>query len=542
MMRFFGTLAAIALLAGCSTNDEYIDNKEQEARLTLVGSIEEDATRVAVGGALHNEVSWEQGDCVKLVSEAGVNTTLSATAAGKSNIRFEGDATAAAQSDNYYAVYPATEFEGTVVSFDYGVQSGENFAALVGAVEGVKPGEIDMLFKPVNALLYVEVVGAKTLDKAEFMSYGGEPFATGMSYDFATDVTSQHTLAEVVTVNNPTTEGFFIALPADLDMQNGYVVRLTDTTGASYAVAYNADRFERGTTKRITMTWTTPSVVLGAKSSYSYYLNGESSWANKCSNSAIYFTTGIKGESCASTYANVQNAMVTDVGYDVEGTIYSYSGGQVAWDKSKRSFEPTAAPSYSTTWGEKSGIRAFIVVDGMTYYSQNTVWLTGLPYDYDFVAKGSLDQYSADGWTLNGDLRYDDDSVTGHPALMLYYYRTWDGASSGYVVSPKFHMHGNIDIQVMFERSLYTTKGSGSKDGYVGAVANTSSKSTALTFATSAYSTASNYKTYGAGEWSSSFAVSPSNPYVSVSCNTDKISMSAGTYFFARNFGLRYAE
>ena len=142
-MRFFSTLTAIALLVGCSTNDEGIDNQQSEARLTLVGSIAEDATRVAVGGELHNEVSWEQGDCVKLVSDGGVNTTLSATAAGKSDIRFVGDATAAAQNDNYYAVYPATEFDGTVVSFDYGVQSGRSFAALVGVAEGVKPGEID---------------------------------------------------------------------------------------------------------------------------------------------------------------------------------------------------------------------------------------------------------------------------------------------------------------------------------------------------------------------------------------------------------------
>ena len=542
MMRIFSTLTAIALLLGCSTNDECIDNQQSEAHLTLVGSIAEDATRVAVGGELHNEVSWEQDDCVKLVSDGGVNTTLSATAAGKSDIRFVGDATAAAQNDNYYAVYPATEFDGTVVSFDYGVQSGVSFAALVGVAEGVKPGEIDMLFKPVNALLYVEVVGAKRLDKAEFMSYDGNAFATGMSYDFATDLTAHCGSSEVITVDDPATDGFFFALPADLKMESGYVVRLTDTSGATCAVAYNGDTFERGTTKRIKMTWSTPNVVLGAKSSYNYYLDGESSWANACSNSAIYFTTGIKGESCASTYGNVQNAMVTDVGYDVEGTIYSYSGGQVVWDKSKRSFEPTTAPSYSTTWGEKSDIRAFIVVDGVTYYSSNTVWLTGLPYDYDFVAKGSLDQYAADGWTLNGDLRYSDDSVTGNPALMLYYYRSWDGASSGYVVSPKFHMHGNINVQTMFERSLYTTKGSGSKDGYIGAVANTSYKSTALTFSTSAYSTAVNYKTYGSGEWSSAFEVSPSNSYVSISCNTDKIDWSAGTYFFARNFRLRYAE
>ena len=117
MKRFSIIMAAVAALVGCSRNEELVVDAPR-SQISLVGSITDDATRVTVDGEKFNEVSWVAGDMIRLASKAGIEeTTLRAAASGKRGILFEGEGAPVADTDTYYAIYPATVFDGSRVSF-----------------------------------------------------------------------------------------------------------------------------------------------------------------------------------------------------------------------------------------------------------------------------------------------------------------------------------------------------------------------------------------------------------------------------------------
>ena len=433
MRKFIVTLAAVAAMVGCSQSEKSPMTAPQEP-FTLIGSIDNGATRVTVDGEKFNEVSWVSGDVIALSSEGGLSTMLSATSSGKSSVRFQGDGVAAAPVDIYYAIYPATTFAGTEVSFDYAMQAGEDVAVLAGKTESVAANDIDMLFKPVNALLHVHIDGVSALSKAEFMSFDGEPLASGFSYDFATDETMHSaTTTTSYVVENPNPEGFFFRLPPALDMSAGYIIRFTDATEQhnTYAIAYNGKLFERGTTTRVSATWATPSVTLGAKTSYSYFVAGDSASADKCGNTTIYFIDGVNGEDCSSSYANVQDALISDLGYEVDGVTYTYSGGDVSWDKGANTFCLNSTPAYSTAWG-KCSVRAFIVVGNDKIYADNELWITGLPYHADWRSRDYSDWEYVKISDKGSYLRVDD--------------AKWFNSVLGCVVSPEFKMPNSMSV------------------------------------------------------------------------------------------------
>lgn len=385
------SMAAIAAMVGCA-KEAPIANLETKEAISIVASIDLSETRVTVEGEKFTDVKWEQGDNVTLSSAAGASATLTATAAGNENVRFEGEGTFAADTDTYYAIYPATAIEAGVATFDLTTQSGSDVAILAAKAENVAKGSIPMTFQPINSLLHVAVSGVETLAKAEFMAYDGASIASGFSYDFANDTTTSTGSTATLEVSNPATAGFFFSLPADLDMANGYVVRLTDGSGNVCSKAYNGKTFARGTTTRVDIAWSTPSVTLGKPmTSYSYYVDGQASTANGCANNVIYFPN-------ASSYANVQNAMVAEVGVIVDGTPYT-----ATIDTTTKSF--TVSNVTVTSWGAKS-VEAYIKTkDGETYKSAaQTVYITGLPY----VATPS----EALGWTgASWNVKWSDGSV-----------------------------------------------------------------------------------------------------------------------------------
>ena len=132
--------------------------------------------------------------------------------------------------------------------------------------------------------------------------------------------------------------------------------------------------FAKATTTRVAIDFATPSVTLGAKTSYSYYLLNQPASANTCANDVIYFT----GD-CASTYAGIQNVYVTEVGFKVDGTTYSSANGGVTWNKSAKSFSMN-----NMTVSEQRGyaVEAYIVTkEHGTITSSNTLYITGLPYN-----------------------------------------------------------------------------------------------------------------------------------------------------------------
>lgn len=413
MRKIFIALAAIAAV-GCSK--EMTTNEMQtNETFALNASIVLDDTRVTIGGDKFNEVSWVEGDMIRVESEAGFKADMQATSSGRDNIRFVGTEYPAAEVDTYYAVYPSSIINDAKVTFDLDNQSGNDVAMLVAKAEGVNSTDPKMEFKPVNSLLHVTVSGVQSLSMAEFKSYTGKLLAANFTYNYAND-TIEHGTSAVASyeVETPSVAGFFFSLPADLDMSEGYVVTLTDASGNVCSKAYNGKIFERGTTTRVAIEWSTPSVTLGVPmTSYSYYDAGDSDTANGCANNVIYFTQ-------SSTYANLQNAMVAKAGFIVDGTTY-----EATLDTATKSF--SMGNVTVSSWGAKS-VEAFVKTkDGRTIKSAPaTVHITGLPYHADWR--------SAD----YGDWSYKKIADKGS------YLRVNNGAL-GCIISPAFHMPNNVD-------------------------------------------------------------------------------------------------
>ena len=378
MKKIFASLAIAATFVGCVKESTPSSSNVHEA-MSIVASIEYGDTRVSVEGEKFTDVKWEMGDKITLVSEAGVNVVMQSESAGDSDVRFKGDSAYVGDVDTYYAVYPAVAIDNYVATIDLREQSGDDAAMLVSVAREVAKGNVPMSFTPANALLHVAVSGAESLAKAEFSAFDGSAIASTFSYDFTTETTSMGGSTEAYVVDTPATEGFFFSLPADLDMANGYVVTLTDAAGNVCSKAYNGKTFARGTTTRVEIAWSTPVVTLVApKTSYSYYAEGNSSKANSCANNVIYFDG-------ASTYANIQSAMVAEAGFIVDGTEYA-----ATIDTASKSF--TMGNVTVASWGAKS-VEAYIKTkDGRTIKSAaETVYITGLPYHADWRSSNYSD-------------------------------------------------------------------------------------------------------------------------------------------------------
>lgn len=420
------SLAAVAALVGC-TKEAPIANTETNEALSIVASIDLSETRVSVEGEKFTDVKWEMGDEVALSSAAGASATLKATASGDTDIRFEGEGSFAADVDTYYAVYPATEIAGGVATFDLASQLGDDAAVLAAKAEDVAKGSIPMTFKPVNALLHVKVTGIAELAKAEFMAYNGATLAQGFTYNVATDATQPYGDVAAYTITNPAAEGFFFSLPADLNMAEGYVVRLTDANGNVCSKAYNGKTFAAATTTRVEIAWSQPTVTLGAKTSYSYYLLNQPASANSCANNVIYFS----GD-CATTYAGIQNVYVSEVGFYVDGTKYSSADGNVTWNKESKSFSMS-----NMTVSEKRGyaVEAYIVTkEHGTITSANTLYITGLPYTLNVSANdGTWAEEGYVNWNTSSGIRLG--------------YNQWGGEA--YIQKSDFVLPANVNIQLV---------------------------------------------------------------------------------------------
>ncbi|MBQ2784755.1 MAG: hypothetical protein IJE99_07155 [Alistipes sp.] len=415
MRKIFIALAAIAAV-GCSKEMTPNDMPTNDT-FALNASIVLDDTRVTIGGDKFTEVGWVAGDKIRVKSVDGFNAELEATESGRENIRFEGTEPYQAAVDTYYAVYPSSNINDAKVTFylDNEHQPGDDVAALVAKAEGVESAGLTMEFKPVNSLLHVAVNGVESLSKAEFKSYTGKALVADFTYNYADDTIEYGTdTVASYEVKTPSADGFFFSLPADLDMSEGYVVTLTDVNGNVCAKAYNGMSFERGKTTRVNIEWSIPSVTLGVPmTSYSYYDAGDSATANSCANNVIYFTQ-------SSTYANLQNAMVSEAGFIVDGKTY-----EATLDTATKSF--SMGNVTVSSWGAKS-VEAFVKTkDGRTIKSAPaTVHITGLPYHADWR---SLDY---------GDWTYKKITDKGE-------YLRVDNGALGCIISPAFHMPDNVD-------------------------------------------------------------------------------------------------
>lgn len=532
MKRFFIALAAMAAMVGCSkenTPSEVItvDNFTVDAKIVV------DDTRVTVGGEKFTDVKWVLGDQVTLASAAGANATLEATESGD-KVRFRGEGTYAADVDTYYAIYPKTTITNGTVTLPLVSQAGNDAAVLVAKSENVAKGVIDMTFTPANALLHVNVTGATApLEKAEFLSFDGTALPANFTYDFAEMTADTSGTTPAYTITYPKAdEGFFFQLPADLDMANGYIVRLTDTNNNICSKAYNGKTFTKGTTTRVDVDFTTPSVTLGAKTSYSYYKAGQSGTANTLANNIIYFDSNY-----ATTYAGIQNAFITEVGFKVDGTKYSSTNGEVTWDKSAKKFYMSNLTDKNEWRGYT--VEAYIVTSSHgTISSSQILYITGLPYSYKF--DGELDDFRNAGWTTNGSLDYGTMALSKRTRGVVLQ----NSGNEGFVVSPKFMVpEKNITVQSSIHRSSYFLYwgGTRTRTGYVGPVANNSSKNTSLVSFTCSGGSSTGGTVYGSGEWLKAFDLTNSASYISISSDSGP-TPATKTYFFVHEAHFRYAQ
>lgn len=500
MKKLFISFAALAALVGCSEVTEQGVNVDNKQSIALSASIAVEDTRVTVEGETFTDVKWEQGDAIKLESTAGVDAVLNATAAGDTDIRFEGEGALMSDVDTYYAVYPVTDIVDGTVAFDYAMQSGDDVAVLVAKSESESMGELQMSFKPVNALLHVAVSGVESLAKAELSAFDGSAIASTFSYNFSTDETSMGGDVDALVVENPAADGFFFRLPADLDMANGYVVTLTDGAGNVCSKAYNGKTFARGTTTRVDIAWSTPVVTLGTpKTSYSYYAVGDSATANSCANNVIYF------DGAVSTYANLQNAMVAEAGFIVDGAEYV-----ATLDTATKSF--SMGNVTVSSWGAKS-VEAYVKTkDGRTIKSAaQTVHITGLPYSFEFYKKAN-DAVDNEGWKRNGKASMKEN-------LMALKEGGLAGSDSGWVASPAYYAPATISTNVTINAKYYVAALRPSSNKAKLYVGETSSN-------TSSSSSASEIQLSGSNDTGSSTNWTSNSVYLNLSAGTRYISIN----------------
>ena len=453
MKKIFIALAAVAAFVGCSKENDAIENVGAKMEtISINASIEVDQTRVTVEGDKFTDVKWEMGDKVQLVSVAGAAAELTATEAGD-KVRFQGEGTLAADVDTYYAIYPAVTFNGGVATINLDKQSGDDAAILVGKADNAAKGSIDMSFTPANALLHVSVTGVESLSKAEFKAFDGAAIAQTFNYSI-NDVVSASGEVDAYTIENPK-NSFFFALPADLEMANGYIVTLTDAAGNVCSKAYNGKTFAQATTTRVNIEWSTPSVTLGAKTSYSYYLAGQSASANSCANNVIYFA-----DDCASSYAGIQNAFISEVGFNVDGTTYSSAEGQVTWDKSAKTF--SMSNMTVSEWRGYSAEAYIKTTDGNTLTSSDTLYITGLPYTLNPAANDAINPWTPND---NGNVAWNNSN-----SVRIGYNLTSWTASTSTDITKRFELPANVNVVV--NASLSST-GSGSKGWLIDSRINT---------------------------------------------------------------------
>ena len=422
MKRFFIALAAMAAMVGCS-KENTPSNVITNDNFTVNAKIVIDETRVTVGGEKFTDVKWELDDKVTLASEAGAKATLSATEAGDV-VRFRGEGTYAADVDIYYAIYPNVDIVDGVASMSLATQSGDDAAVLAAATSNAPKGVIDMEFTPQNALLHVSVTNGVALAKAELKAFDGAMLPATYIFSFKQGKPSTSGEVASYVIENPS-NSFFFALPADLELANGYIIYLTDSNGNICSKAYNGKTFTKATTTRVDIEFAAPKVSLGAPmTSYSYYLQGNTSQANSCANNVIYFPA-------ATTISNLQNAMIADYGYVVDGVTYDKK--KVTYYPETKSFKMSGNYTVSS-WGAKN-VEAYVVTtDGRRYSASTTVHITGLPYTLNIAANDG-------NWSESGNVAWNQSS-----AVRLGYYQWGDSAS---ITNSSFVLPNNVNVQVV---------------------------------------------------------------------------------------------
>ncbi len=474
MKKFLFSVLALAGFAACSTDGELNETiaPEQKETLTIFATQQDfDDTRVSISadGNFHPTVlTWNEGDQIKLVTGSGISETLSAEEVnGKSATFRTTKPVNYVENDTYYACYPASQQINTTMLL-YSVprtQSGLAKDAVVlygtGDVDAETEG-VQMNFKPVNSVLFISVADAPTegFSKLEINDYNGKQILAG-DVTFNGETTDRElATGGTITINgtdaNNNLKSVYVSLPGGVEFETGYILTYTTQNGMVMSFGFNAGKLEEGYIYEAQVKWTTPTVTLGAKTTYSYAstnpskANSMGGGAAAGSGTTIFFNADYK-----SSFSNVQNAMIEDCGFIVNGTYYKESAGQVFRDG--KDFYMANLTGMSKA---DHTVQAFIKIkhnDTIITSAPETLSVTGIPYSVDCYNKG-IDYES--GWETTGVVEY----WKGRGWQTCNQYRVSNPkADFGNLFSPTFHAPNAIDITYSAQMCFFT-QGSGSRE------------------------------------------------------------------------------
>lgn len=422
------SLLALIVFAGCSTETIDENTKNLEKFTVIASHIDEDtAARMWIDSETRATISaddknmWESGDKLAFAPAGGAQCTLTATSVssdGKTAV-FEGEGASFPGVTTFYAAYPSTATIATDGRVTYSIastQDGSTQSAMLLYGEGVRTSntEIEVNFRPVAAILHVTTSYA--MDRIVVESCNGENIA-GSFYNDGTFSGSSTT----ITVDPAgTATDFYVALPA-ATLAKGYMIHYYKDAGSDaqmlYSYNYNSGTsFEAGKGYKVNFTrdWSPISVTLGARSSYSFYEDGDITAANACNAETIYFSnTTVNGVAlnCASSYSGISSTLVSECGF-----IISNVETPATYDAATKTF--SIANKADLAWGtNKMEVTAYIKHNGIIIAksASRMMHITGLPYKAD--GSNSLHKintgitYAWSNESSSGNIKWYDTSV-----------------------------------------------------------------------------------------------------------------------------------
>ena len=501
MRKLFWVLIATLALAAC--NDDADGEKWGNVRATASAltinkhpdfvSPDNEADvpvhGVTIGGKSYTEYCWEEGDVFAVTSKGGVGQNgpekMWAMNSGSENVHYTGNFTSAKEFDRYFAVYPynQTLVGGTPDHYyagefwvNYTDQNASEPAALLTAmVENAKINELDFQFYPTNSLLHVGLQNApQHLTKAVLSQRNGKSFTTQFQWDIYNNRVAGRINNASITVHAPQADGFFIALPPWLTLDD-FTITLYSEEGVVMEKAYPGRTFEKGYTYLTTIDCQEPelpSVECGAMTSHDYYLSGKSAVANKMA--SISFVLGQKlsfgenGNSGAeSRYYNIKDEDISSAGVIIkkEGETLelnyklNFANGIIGAN------QEVNVDYYDIDWAKYTTMAYIELKDGTRISSKEKVhYVTGFPYDsyageyHGFYTEESLDLLNhykllKHPWVdiTNGIVEMTNSFVffRGHDHLHMESGLRW-----AQVMSPKFYIPENgLEVTAYWEIS-----------------------------------------------------------------------------------------
>uniref|UniRef100_UPI0040564288 hypothetical protein n=1 Tax=Alistipes sp. TaxID=1872444 RepID=UPI0040564288 len=178
-LLYIGLILGVLVACKDSGTDDHV---KQEALVTAssltVGQEGDEPPMwgVTIGGVDYTQYAFEQGDQIRVVSQKGVDVILTAEESGTTGVGFVGDIRPVAEVDTYYAVYPADvpiSADGVIhVNLEQQDGTPKRAVTLAALCEDAVDAKIHFDFRPINALISVEIVGRPcTITRVSSYSY-----------------------------------------------------------------------------------------------------------------------------------------------------------------------------------------------------------------------------------------------------------------------------------------------------------------------------------------------------------------------------------